>query len=103
MFCDLIDRLKAASEEKYPDRIWNIEFYNNMLFLWAGKEIELEKECNLCIYRMSNNMDFVANFYCNDIYFAETIVNAFIKANKKINMNNTIYFKNNNHVELEKN
>lgn len=43
MFCDLIDRLKAASEEKYPERIWNIEFYNNMLFLWTGKEIELEK------------------------------------------------------------
>lgn len=43
MLCDLIDRLKAATEEKYPDRIWNIEFYNNMLFLWAGKEVELEK------------------------------------------------------------
>ena len=43
MFCELIDRLKAASEEKYPERIWNIEFYNNMLFLWTGKEIELEK------------------------------------------------------------
>lgn len=52
-----------------------------------------EKEHNLCIYRVSNDMDFVANFYCNDIYAAENIVYAFIKANPKIDMKGTIYNK----------
>jgi hypothetical protein len=43
MFCDLIDRLKAACEEKYPDRIWDAEMYFNVAFEWVGKEVELEK------------------------------------------------------------
>ena len=55
--------------------------------------VYIERDSNLCIYRVSNNMDFIANFYCDDIYIAETIVYAFIKANRKINMSDTIYNK----------
>lgn len=55
--------------------------------------VYIERDRNLCIYRVSNNMDFIANFYCDDIYIAETILHAFIKANKKIDMSNTIYNK----------
>ena len=51
------------------------------------------KEHNLCIYRVSDHLDFVANFYCDDLYFAETIVSAFIKANDRIDMKGTIYYK----------
>ena len=55
--------------------------------------VYIERDRNLCIYRVSNNMDFIANFYCDDIYIAETILHAFIKANKKIDISNTIYNK----------
>ena len=55
--------------------------------------IYIEIDHNLCIYRNSDHMDFVANFYCDDIYVAETILYAFIKANRKINMSDTIYNK----------
>jgi hypothetical protein len=53
----------------------------------------MEKDHNLCIYRNSDHMDFIANFYCDDIYVAETIVFAFIKGNSKISMVGTIYNK----------
>jgi hypothetical protein len=55
--------------------------------------VYIERDHNLCIYRNSDHMDFIANFYCDDIYVAETIVYAFIKANRKINMSDTIYNK----------
>ena len=55
--------------------------------------VYIERDRNLCIYRVSNNMYFIANFYCDDIYIAETILHAFIKANKKIDISNTIYNK----------
>ena len=55
--------------------------------------VYMEKDHNLCIYRNSDYLDFIANFYCDDLYFAETIVLAFIKASKRIDMKDTIYFK----------
>jgi hypothetical protein len=55
--------------------------------------VYIERDHNLCIYRNSDNMDFIANFYCDDIYVAETILHAFIKANRKIDMSDTIYNK----------
>ena len=48
------------------------------------------KEKQLCIYDMS--LDFVARFFCEDIYSAELIVDAFIRGNN-LNMKDTIYFK----------
>ena len=53
----------------------------------------MDRDKNLCMYRVSDYRDFVVNFYCDDIYVAETILMAFIKANKKIDMKDTIYFK----------
>ena len=55
--------------------------------------VYMERDHNLCIYRNSDNIEFIVNFYCDDIYVAETILYAFIKANKKINMTDTIYNK----------
>ena len=55
--------------------------------------VYVERDHNFCIYRNSDNIEFIVNFYCDDIYVAETILYAFIKANKKINMTDTIYNK----------
>ena len=52
-----------------------------------------EKEHNLCVYRVSDHMDFIANFYCQDIYFAELLIWSFLQANKKIDIRGTIYYK----------
>lgn len=51
-----------------------------------------EKVKELCISRMGFNIDFIARFFCEDIYVAEVIVNAFIKGNQ-IDMKGTIYCK----------
>ena len=37
----LIDRLKACSELKYPNRKWSNEFYHSCAFEWIGKETAL--------------------------------------------------------------
>ena len=52
------------------------------------------KEKELNIGRVSFNMEFVARFFCEDIYSAESIVAAFIKGNS-LEMKGTIYFKKN--------
>lgn len=33
----LIDRLQKCSEINYPNRPWNIQFYNQCAFLWKDK------------------------------------------------------------------
>ena len=49
----LIDRLQKCSEINYPNRPWNIQFYNQCAFLWKDKiqalkarVIKLESELN---------------------------------------------------------
>jgi hypothetical protein len=51
-----------------------------------------EKEKELCISRMGFSLDFVARFFCDDIYVAEIIVQSFIKGNH-LDMKGTIYTK----------
>lgn len=48
----LIDRLKKHSELKYPDRLWNNNFYHECAFQWKGREIELEER----VLKLENDM-----------------------------------------------
>ncbi len=50
------------------------------------------KEKELVIYFNDAYIDFIARFFCENIYIAEIIVNAFIKGNH-IGFQNTIYNK----------
>lgn len=50
------------------------------------------RERELCIYRNSSYLDFIARFFCEDIYIAETIVEAFMKGNR-LDIKETIYQK----------
>jgi len=51
-YFSLIDRLKRHSEWKYPERPWNLSFYNNVAFLWKDKKEELEKQ----VLKLENDM-----------------------------------------------
>ena len=42
-YYSLIDRLKRHSEWKYPDRLWNLAFYNEVSFMWKDKKEALEE------------------------------------------------------------
>ena len=51
----LIDRMQKCSEIKYPNRIWNNDFYHECAFQWKDKIDELkqrvldyEKEVGTC-------------------------------------------------------
>jgi len=41
-FIQLIDRLQARSEAKYPQRVWSVGFRQSAEKLWAGREKDLE-------------------------------------------------------------
>lgn len=43
-FYSLMDRLQRHSEWKYPERVWTIDTYYGIAFLWVGKEKELEQQ-----------------------------------------------------------
>lgn len=42
-YYSLIDRLKRHSEWKYPNRMWNSAFYNEVAFQWKDKKEALEE------------------------------------------------------------
>jgi len=42
----LVDRLQVCSEIKYPDRKWNLNFYNQVKFNWKNKIDQLEERVN---------------------------------------------------------
>lgn len=43
-FYELIDRLQACMQKKYPERgTWDEDTYNDIAYQWMGKEYELEK------------------------------------------------------------
>lgn len=42
-FYSLMDRLQKHSEWKFPDRMWSIDTYYGIAFLWVGKDKELEE------------------------------------------------------------
>lgn len=43
-YYELIDRLQACMQKKYPERgVWDEETYYDITFQWLGKESELEK------------------------------------------------------------
>ena len=42
-YYSLIDRLKRHSEWKYPNRPWNLTFYNEVAFIWKDKKESLEE------------------------------------------------------------
>jgi len=42
-YYSLIDRLKRHSEWKYSNRLWRLEFYNNVAYMWKDKKEALEE------------------------------------------------------------
>ncbi len=54
-YYELIDRLQACMQKKYPERgIWDEDTYSDIAYQWMGKEYELEKRVKELEQKWSN-------------------------------------------------